>query len=208
MRDRRPLEQRSKRLCALKLSNILFRIYFDLNTLGLCKNLVAILEQQQLLSATAFSHFALSDRVAYKYFVGKLDLLSGDHRKAHTALRYAYTHCPPQRSLHRRLVLHYLAPTELLQGRALRPAMVRARYGMALEPLIALSEAVRVGNVRALEATLLRYERWLIARGIFLVAESLRLYAYRNLLKRMYASMLESLTTSIALIYCPIVTCC
>lgn len=180
MMDRAPWEQ-SKKRSAVKLSNVLFKIYFDLNTLGLCKNLVSIVEGPGF---GALSAFPVSQVVTYKYYVGKLDLFQGDARKAQTALRFAFAHLPARYAANKRLVLTYLVPVELLLGRLPRAALL-VKY--QLQPLAALVAAFRVGDLRAFAHALRTHERWLIARGIYLILEQLRPLVFRNLLKRMYA---------------------
>ena len=50
----------------LEIVVTLFRIYFRLNTLRLCKNLIAAVERLD------FGLFPASSRVTYKFFVGRL----------------------------------------------------------------------------------------------------------------------------------------
>lgn len=56
----------AKKVPVLEIVCTLFRVYFQLNTLRLCKNLIAAVERLD------FIMFPASARVTYKYYVGRL----------------------------------------------------------------------------------------------------------------------------------------
>lgn len=60
---------RDKKLAALDIVNISIKIYFKLNTLRLCKNLMRTVESKQF---AAFEEFPASQRVTYKFYMGRL----------------------------------------------------------------------------------------------------------------------------------------
>lgn len=57
----------------LEIVVTLFRIYFRLNTLRLCKNLIAAVERLD------FNIFPVASRVSYKFFVGRLCILDDQY---------------------------------------------------------------------------------------------------------------------------------
>lgn len=60
---------REKKLAALDIVNASIKIYFRLNTLRLCKNLMRTVESRQF---AAFDSFPMSQRVTYQFYSGRL----------------------------------------------------------------------------------------------------------------------------------------
>ena len=65
-----------KRLAALEVLITLFRVYFAINNLRLCKNLVSAVDSRQF---PPFDAFPASQRVTYKYFLGRIQILDEHH---------------------------------------------------------------------------------------------------------------------------------
>ena len=64
-----PAGNRDKRLAALDIVNVSIKIYFRLNTLRLCKNLMRTVDSRQF---AAFDAFPAAQRVTYRFYVGRL----------------------------------------------------------------------------------------------------------------------------------------
>ena len=64
-----PAGNRDKKLAALDIVNVSIKIYFRLNTLRLCKNLMRTVDSRQF---APFDAFPMSQRVTYKFYVGRL----------------------------------------------------------------------------------------------------------------------------------------
>ena len=64
-----PTGNRDKRLAALDIVNVSIKIYFRLNTLRLCKNLMRTVDSRQF---AAFDAFPAAQRVTYRFYVGRL----------------------------------------------------------------------------------------------------------------------------------------
>lgn len=60
---------RDKKLAALDIVNVSIKIYFKLNTLRLCKNLIRTVESRQF---APFESFPAAQRVTYKFYLGRL----------------------------------------------------------------------------------------------------------------------------------------
>lgn len=60
---------KDKKLAALDIVNLSIKIYFRLNTLRLCKNLMRTVDSRQF---AAFEAFPTAQRVTYKFYVGRL----------------------------------------------------------------------------------------------------------------------------------------
>lgn len=62
---------KEKKLALLEIINTLFKVYFQLNTLRLCKTLINAVASKQFLE---FQVFPASQRVTYKYYTGRLNI--------------------------------------------------------------------------------------------------------------------------------------
>jgi len=60
---------KEKKAAALDIVNVSIKIYFKLNTLRLCKNLIRTVESKQF---PPFDSFPISQRVTYKFYMGRL----------------------------------------------------------------------------------------------------------------------------------------
>lgn len=74
--DRAPLET-SKKWGSLAVINELFKIYFKLNNLRLCTNLIRAVDGTGF---PPFDDFPSAQKVTYKYFVGRLSVLNTNFR--------------------------------------------------------------------------------------------------------------------------------
>ena len=54
-----------------------------------------------------------------------------------------------------------------------------------LKEFVELVAAVKLGDIRLLNDTFVKYERFFIGAGIYLLLEKLKFVAYRNLFKKM-----------------------
>jgi hypothetical protein len=60
---------KDKKLAALDIVNVSIKIYFKLNTLRLCKNLIRTVDSRQF---APFDLFPAGQRVTYKFYIGRL----------------------------------------------------------------------------------------------------------------------------------------
>ena len=72
---------KEKKLALLEIINTLFKVYFQLNTLRLCKTLINAVNSKQFLE---FDLFPASQRVTYRYYTGRLNIF--DERCASSVL--------------------------------------------------------------------------------------------------------------------------
>jgi nuclear mRNA export protein PCID2/THP1 len=102
----------SKKAGVLAIVNLLFAMYFRLNILRLCKNLIRPVETRKLhLSGT------MADMVTYNYYLGRLNMLEDQHDKAEVSLDYALKHCHRDATYNKKCILKYLIPIKLYRGR-------------------------------------------------------------------------------------------
>lgn len=70
---------RAKRGATLPIVNQLFRVYFRINTLPMCKNLIRSLEAP---NAMPLESFPIGQRVTYRFYTGRLAVFNEDFTKA------------------------------------------------------------------------------------------------------------------------------
>jgi hypothetical protein len=141
----------SKKAAALPIVVTLFRVYFALNTLRLCKNLIAAVNSRQFPPLESFPRGQV---VAYRYFTGRLALFDEDYEAADAALGAAFDGCPPRARANRAKCAHYLIPVRLLRGVLPSRALLEA-YGLTGE-YGSIVDAVRSGS--AVPDTVLRWD--------------------------------------------------
>lgn len=118
-RDRPILDDRdssSKKAGVLGIVNELFSIYFRLNTLRLCKNLVKPVEVRKLHIGTT-GGVTIGQLVTYKYYTGRLFLFEDQYIDAENNLQYAYDNCHRNAYANKRRILCYLIPVKLYRGK-------------------------------------------------------------------------------------------
>jgi hypothetical protein len=105
-------EEGSKKAGVLAIVNELFAIYFRLNTLRLCKNLVRPVETRKL-----HEQGTMGQMVTYRYFTGRLALFEDQFALAEENLEFAFQNCHKDANKNKELILHYLIPIKLYRGR-------------------------------------------------------------------------------------------
>jgi hypothetical protein len=105
-------EDGSKKTGVLAIVNELFAIYFRLNTLRLCKNLVRPVETRKL-----HEQGSMAQMVTYRYYTGRLALFEDQFVLAEENLEYAFQNCHKDAGKNKELILHYLIPVKLYRGR-------------------------------------------------------------------------------------------
>lgn len=80
----------SKRWGALDVVIQLFKLYFRLNNLKLCKTLTKHVETAHFIP---LEQFPMSQQVTYRYYVGRLAMFDGDYARAEAALAFAFLRC-------------------------------------------------------------------------------------------------------------------
>lgn len=87
-----PAGNKEKKLAALDIVNVSIKIYFRLNTLRLCKNLMRTVDSRQF---AAFDAFPAAQRVTYKFYVGRLAVFDENYVRlcaAHRRLSARHVH--------------------------------------------------------------------------------------------------------------------
>lgn len=186
-KDRTPINNpTSKKLAIFAVTNILFKIYFSLNTLSLCGKLINVVEGPS--SGGVMSNimlFPVSDVVTYKYYFGRLKMFEDKYEEARESLRFALKYTPKSKSCfkNRQRILVSLVPVELCLG-VLPREVIATTYG--LTELVQIGKAIRHGDVNTFENILEKYQKSFIRIGIYLVLEQAKTLLYRCLFKGIY----------------------
>ena len=123
-------------------------------------------------------------------------------KEAEEYLRYAFEHCHRDSVKNKRQTLIYLVPVKMLLGQMPSLKLLK-KY--ELEHFTGVMEAVKEGNVIALNKALDTNEAVFIKWGIFLILEKLKILTYRNLFKKVTLLMnshqisIEAYTTALKL---------
>lgn len=193
--DNRSSEEDTKRIGMLALVNQLFKVYFRINKLHLCKPLIRAIEGSQFKES-----FSLSQQITYRYFVGRKAMFDSDYKIADEYLTYAFENCHKQSKKNKRLILIYLVPVKMLLG-FIPSKEVLEKYD--LMQLWDLVQAVCQGDLKSFDELMEQHEAFFIKCGIYLIVDKLKIIAYRNLFKKAYLVLnthqipLEALQTAL-----------
>lgn len=176
--DSRTALEVSKRVGTPILVNQLFKIYFKINTLHLCKPLIRAIEGSDIKD-----HFTKAQFVTYRYFVGKKDMFDSDFKAAAMSLEFAFECCYATSRRNKRLILVYLIPVKMLLGYMPKPELLKKYNLLEFEDV---RRAVSQGNLLLLSEALKKHERFFIHYGIYLILQKLKIISYRNLFKKVY----------------------
>uniref|UniRef100_A0A668A121 PCI domain-containing protein 2 n=1 Tax=Myripristis murdjan TaxID=586833 RepID=A0A668A121_9TELE len=168
----------SKKWGMLFLINQLFKIYFKINKLHLCKPLIRAIDSSNLKN-----DYSMAQRVTYKYYVGRKAMFDSDFKPAEEYLSFSFQHCHRSSQKNKRMILIYLLPVKMLLGHMPTHQLLR-KYD--LMQFADVTKAVSEGNLLLLNEALVKHETFFIRCGIFLILEKLKIITYRNLFKKVY----------------------
>ncbi|XP_072268658.1 PCI domain-containing protein 2 isoform X2 [Pyxicephalus adspersus] len=168
----------SKKWGMLFLVNQLFKIYFKISKLHLCKPLIRAID-----SSNFKDEYAMSQRVTYKYYVGRKAMFDSDFKKAEECLSFAFKNCLRTCQKNKRMILIYLLPVKMLLGHMPTLQLLK-KYD--LMQFAEVTKAVSEGNLLLLTEALSKHETFFIRCGIFLILEKLKIITFRNLFKKVY----------------------
>lgn len=171
----------SKLVGLLTPANLLLKMYFKMRKFYICNTIIKLIEP-----VITRGPFLITDLVTFRFYIGRMALLEGDFHKANKNLTYSYRHCYSFSYKNKRVIVSYLMPVKLLLGYMPSRHMIE-RYNLPI--YWNLVTAVREGQIRAFERIMLKHERFFANTGLYDALDSLRLVAYRNVLKKIYRSM-------------------
>lgn len=199
--DRTPLEgQKTRRRAAMWLGNDCLRGYFKLNNLKLCETVLksikeAINRNREFATvggdaATGEEPYPMSERVRYRYYLGRIRISQGRVREGFQQLQWALEHCPTNATVQIRRILLHLLPLALILGLRPNPQLIasfctpESELGYLYLPLFRAYAKPDVAGFERLMAERQRKER-LRKLGVYLLLqEKCVAPMWRGLIKR------------------------
>ncbi|KAK3585965.1 hypothetical protein CHS0354_038509 [Potamilus streckersoni] len=195
--DNRASIEDTKKWGMLNIVNQLFKIYFKINKLHLCKPLIRAID-----SLPIKDKFSLSQLVTFRYYVGRKAMFDSDFKSADEYLTFAFERCHHAIKKNKRLILIYLIPVKMLLGQMPKPGLLEKYDLMAFADV---AKGVGSGNLLLLNEALQKNEAFFIKCGVYLILEKLKVITYRNLFKKVYLILkthqlaIESFTAALRL---------
>jgi hypothetical protein len=136
----------------------------------------------------ALSLFPASQRVTYLYHLGRLYFNCQHFVRANLCFEEAYRQCPPHFLRHRRLIVTYWIPTNLLLGRFPSAALLQRPEAAGLDAIfLPICDAIRKGNFIHYYDTMAAARPWLQKKGIYaFVFERLKTLVWRSLTRKTF----------------------
>jgi hypothetical protein len=184
--DRAPLED-SRKWGVYYISNLLFKTYFKLNSIGLSKNILRALQATRG-DMPEMQAFPKSHIVTFKYYVGVISFLEENYAQAEESLTDAWQMCHPQSHHNKELILTYLIPCHLLTKHTLPSQKLLTPYPRLQELFTDLCRCIKQGDLAGFDAALEAGEDEFVKRRIYLTLERGRDIALRNLLRKVFVA--------------------
>ncbi|KAN0060768.1 COP9 signalosome (CSN) subunit [Thecaphora frezii] len=182
--DRNPDMDESRKWGTYEVVGMVFKTYFKLKSISLCKNILRAISAAAL---PPLDQFPRAHQVTFRYYVGVLAFLGEEYAKAETDLLFAFTNCHPRAVRNQEMILTYLLPTRLLLGHLPSPALLNQfpRLSALYSRFIA---SFAHGDVRTFDQHLSTpvVEKTLVARGVYLALERAREGCLRSLFRRVW----------------------
>ncbi|MCJ1409108.1 COP9 signalosome (CSN) subunit [Ptychographa xylographoides] len=182
--DRAPLAE-SRKWGLYYTTNLLFKTYFKLNSIGLSKNILRALQASKN-DMPPIESFPMSHIVTFKYYVGVILFLEEDYVKAEENLTDAWRMCHRNSQRNRELILTYLIPCHLLTTHTLPSTHLLAPFPRLRQLFGDLGRSIRRGDLTGFDEALEAGEGEFVKRRIYLTLERGRDIALRNLLRKVY----------------------
>ncbi|KAI9817161.1 MAG: COP9 signalosome (CSN) subunit [Pycnora praestabilis] len=182
--DRAPLEE-SRKWGLYYTTNLLFKTYFKLNSIGLSKNILRALKASSV-DMPPLESFPQSHIVTFKYYLGVIYFLDEDYVKAEENLTSAWLTCHKYATRNLELILTYLIPCHLLTTHTLPSPTLLAPYPRLRALFSPLGACIRRGDLAGFDAALAAGEEEFVKRRIYLTLERGRDIALRNLLRKVF----------------------
>ncbi|XP_041349443.1 PCI domain-containing protein 2-like isoform X1 [Gigantopelta aegis] len=176
--DNRAAIEESKKWGMLNIVNQLFKIYFKINKLHLCKPLIRAID-----SLVIKDKFSLPQLITFRYYVGRKAMFDSDFKSAEEYLMFAFERCHKSSRKNKRLILIYLIPVKMLLGHMPKLSLLK-KYDLL--QFAEVAKAVSSGNLLQLNESLEKNEAFFIKCGIYLILEKLKVITFRNLFKKVY----------------------
>ena len=120
-------------------------------------------------SGPALSLYPASQRVTFLYYLGRFNFDQGHYPRAHMCFEEAYRQCLPQFQKHRRQILTYWIPANLLFGRFPSANLLQRPEAAGFADIfLPICAALRSGNFVMFHQALTLSRDWLWDKGVYL----------------------------------------
>lgn len=136
----------------------------------------------------ALSLYPASQRVTYLYHLGRLFFNCQHFVRAHQCFQEAYLQCPPRFFKHRRLIVTYWIPTNLLLGRFPSQSLLQRPEAAGLDTIfLPICDAIRKGNFVLYYDAMATSRPWLQKKGVyFAMFDRLKTLVWRSLTRKTF----------------------
>ncbi|KAI1812749.1 hypothetical protein GGS20DRAFT_519004 [Poronia punctata] len=182
--SQRYAQPEGKKIGVYIFANLTLKLLFACRKTHLAKQLFTNVSAK----SPPLSYYPAAQRVTYLYYLGRFHFNNNHFGRASRCLEEAYLQTPPRFQKHRRLILTYLVPCNMLLGRLPSQALQRRPE---MEPIVTIfsdfAHAVRTGNYLVFQHALKTYEDWLLRKGLLLTLTfRLRPLLWRSLSRRIF----------------------
>lgn len=160
--------------------NMTFRASFRLNNLQSFTSLLRIVNNEHSKLPSLYG-YPKAHQIEFKYYEGRFHIYEQQLNQAEESLDFAFRNCDKDSFRNKRLVLRYLIPVKAYKGKFPTQALL-VKY--KLQDLGDILNSIKQGNIEMFNISLEANQDKFINQGIFVMIESLKLLAYRNLFKR------------------------
>ncbi|OJJ47788.1 hypothetical protein ASPZODRAFT_131358 [Penicilliopsis zonata CBS 506.65] len=182
--DRAPIED-SRKWGIYSTTNLLFKTYFKLNSVGLSKNLLRALNASSA-DTPELEAFPKSHIVPFEYYVGVIHFLDEKYAEAEQHLTYAWKMCHRDAFKNKELILTYLVPCHIVTTHTLPSKGLLAPFPRLEKLFRPLCDCIRKGDLVGFDAAMSAGEEEFVKRRIYLPLERGRDIALRNLFRRVF----------------------
>lgn len=132
--------------------------------------------------------YPAAQRVTFLYYLGRFNFDCDNFVRASHCLHEAYLQTPPVLQQHRKLILTYLIPSNIMLGRFPSEALLARPEAASLATVfLPIMSAVRKGNFVAFQHSIALHERWLYRKGLlFALTFRLRPIVWRSFIRRCF----------------------
>ncbi|KIS68384.1 uncharacterized protein UMAG_03478 [Mycosarcoma maydis] len=188
--DRNADMHESRKWGTYEVVGMVFKTYFRLKSVGLCRNILRAINAADLPDLCAYPR---SQQVTFRYYVGVLAFLNEEYDHAELELQASLQMCHRCALINQGLILTYLIPVKLLKGSLPHPSLLdpTTPIGRKLAVYQPFTRALRTGDVKAFDQALANptIESSLVKRGTYIAIERARDATLRTLLKTIWLSL-------------------
>ncbi|PLB46680.1 hypothetical protein P170DRAFT_511376 [Aspergillus steynii IBT 23096] len=182
--DRAPLEE-SRKWGVYNMTNLLFKTYFKINSVGLTKNLLRALGAASA-DLPGLDAFPKAHVVTFKYYVGVINFLDEKYEEAESHLAEAWRMCYRDSPRNKELILTYLVPCHLVTTHTLPSQRLLSSFPRLEKLFRPLCECIRKGDLQGFDTAMSAGEEEFVKRRIYLPLERGRDIALRNLFRKVF----------------------